>query len=77
MKYSALTSIHIHGQRRPILSEVSSVTLFKPASSWRAMLFDPALVGLFFKVTNVERGIIVCCKWVPATRLYSAGEIII
>ena len=26
------------------------MTLFKPGSSWRELLFDPALVELFFKV---------------------------
>jgi len=42
-------SHNIHGQRHP-LAEASSVTLFKPGSSWRALLFDPALVELFFKL---------------------------
>lgn len=39
---------HCHSQRHP-LSE-AGVILFKPRSSWRALLFDPAVVGLFFKL---------------------------
>lgn len=37
-----------HSQRHP-LSE-AGVILFKPGSSWRTLLFNPALVDLFFKL---------------------------
>ena len=31
---------------------MAPVTLFKPGSAWKELLFDPALVGLFFKVQD-------------------------
>ena len=44
-----------HNKRCPLLGEMAPVTLFKPGSSWKELLFDPALVELFFKVQ------ILCC----------------
>ncbi|XP_020623322.1 exportin-4-like [Orbicella faveolata] len=41
---------HYHHKRCPLLGEMAPVTLFKPGSSWRELLFDPALVELFFKL---------------------------
>ena len=49
MKLFSLTCMCSHSQRHP-LSE-AGVILFKPGSSWRTLLFNPALVDLFFKVT--------------------------
>lgn len=46
------TLTNSHNKRSPLLGEMSPVTLFKPGSSWKELLFDPALVGLFFKVQD-------------------------
>ena len=45
---SSLT--YLPNKRCPLLGEMAPVTLFKPGSSWKELLFDPALVELFFKV---------------------------
>jgi len=46
------TLTNSHNKRSPLLGEMSPVTLFKPGSSWKELLIDPALVGLFFKVPD-------------------------
>ena len=40
----------VRHRKKLVSGEAAAVILFRPGTSWRELIFDPALVGLFCKV---------------------------
>ena len=51
-EWTSLTSVR---HRKNLVSgEAAAVILFRPGTSWRELIFDPALVSLFCKVLFIK-----------------------